>query len=145
MKHPRFLPSNVITVLAFLASGLSAFAAGSTWVPTAAAGYDFKNAAYWNNGIPNGVDAVANMNNDIVGDQTVSLQNVTLGTWNLGDANGSNKFTFNWNGGLTFQVSSGHAQLTLTAAGTSVNSLNNSLTLNSSLDITANGGQYITS
>lgn len=68
-----------------------------TWVFTApGATYNWNDPNSWTPslGFPNSPGAIANVNIDIVGDQTIRLQEpIVVGTLNLGDADGSHRFT----------------------------------------------------
>ncbi len=73
----------------------------SSWVPVAGGDYSWDDTANWSAGIPNVVDANARMTNNILGDQTVSLDtSVVIGMLLIGDLDGSHGFTLeNGSGG----------------------------------------------
>src|SRR5688572_393585 len=88
-SFPRALGAIALSALA----GVTLHAQGFTWTPVVAgSGYNWNDAPNWtpNTSFPNAAGDVANLNNDIGGDQTIRLrQNLTLGTLSLGDANAS--------------------------------------------------------
>lgn len=91
----------------------------ATWIPTAAdTAYSWTNTANWAaNAIPLGADAIARINNNIAGDQTLNLDMpVTLGRLYLGDANASHGFTIQNGlaGALVFQATAGNAGIAKT-------------------------------
>jgi len=77
------------------------------WTPTAGGTYSWNNNGNWDAAFPNVSAATANLTDNIGGDQTVNLgQTITVGTLNIGDADGSAAFTLaNGGGGLTFNNS----------------------------------------
>lgn len=87
----------------------------SQWLPTVAGNFSWTNTANWLNGaVPNSTDTVASVNNNIAGNQTITLDApLTIGRLVLGDTNATHGFTLaNGNGGgLTFDVSSGVATI----------------------------------
>lgn len=116
-----FIPGVLaITVATALTSGT---ARAQTWVPTAAGTYDWGATANWNpTTVPNSTTAVANVNIDIAGAQTINLAtgtaaNRTINDLNLGDAAGTP--------GSVITLASGVTNSTLIFGGT-----------NPSLDIT---------
>lgn len=99
-------------------------AATLVWTPTAGGTtYAWNTGANWDLGtFPNAIDDVANLNNDIAADQTVSLnQFITVGTLNIGDASGSSAFTLaaGTGGYLSFNSTTG-AQINKTTGGADV-------------------------
>ena len=110
-------------------------AASGTWNQTAAGtNYSWTDSVNWlpNTGFPNGVDDEANVNINIAGAQTISLNApITLGTLRLGDGGTAGFFTQTLsagNGGtLTFNNTSGNAQL-LRATSVNVPPVNPNLT-----------------
>jgi len=115
-------PRWAVVTLAFVAFTI-ALADGapdqSTWNLTR--GGAWGDAANWSPAtVPDGIDAIANLVNNITSDATVSLDqepvgNRTVGTLNIGDADGSHLFHVKLQGvWLQFHVSTGHANLTLT-------------------------------
>ena len=147
----RHLPN-----IAFFAAIAVLFSLGSeafaqTWVPTAAGtGYTWLSTANWSPAaVPNALGAVANVNNDILGNQTITLgANVTLGSLNYGDADGSNNFNITGANTLTFQgANAGDATfLTLSTTGTSTNTISAAVVLggSSSLTVSNYGTQLLT-
>lgn len=97
-------------------------------------------AANWTNldagtSYPSGIDAVANLINQISGTTTVTLNvPVTLGTLNIGDLSGGHSFKTS-GGTLTFDVSSGNAQLNMVNDGGNI-TIDSTVVLNDTLDIT---------
>ncbi|MEQ1903238.1 MAG: autotransporter-associated beta strand repeat-containing protein [Pirellulaceae bacterium] len=109
---PRFICDiswkvSALSIAAFLlfvsnASG-QAVNTTMTWNQTGAGAFNYTNpGAPWTGGgfgqYPSGLDAVANVNNNILGDQTINVNvfglNLQLKTFNLGDSTLSNNFTF---------------------------------------------------
>ena len=152
MKTRHFPNIAFFAAIAVLFSlGLQAFA--QTWVPTAVGtGYTWPATANWSPATsPNALGAVANVNNDILGNQTITLgTNVTLGSLNYGDADGSNNFniTAAATNTLTFQgTNAGDATfLTLSTTGTSTNTISAAVVLggSSSLTVRNYGTQLLT-
>jgi autotransporter-associated beta strand protein len=91
-----------------------------TWLPTTAGTFAWDDAANWSPGtaFPDGIGAVANLNNNIAGTQIIQLnQAITVGTLNFGDsASAFSPMTLaaGTGGTLTFQVASGNALLART-------------------------------
>jgi autotransporter-associated beta strand protein len=117
-KGPRWA-AIILAFVAFTSAIPSAHAAESTWNLTR--GGSWGDAANWSPAtVPDGIDAVANLTHNITRDAMVSLDqapagNRTVGTLNIGDADGSHVFHVKLQGvSLSFRVSSGHANLTLT-------------------------------
>lgn len=117
-----------------------------TWTPTAGGtAYNWDNAGpqnNWGTGVggsfPNAVDDVANLNNNVAGAQTISLnQAITLGTLNLGDSTSSFYafiITNGTAGSLTFDVGSGSAQINKTTiANSAPDAIGVAITLNDNL------------
>jgi fibronectin-binding autotransporter adhesin len=122
----------------------TALAATDTWNKTAAGTtYSWIDLGNWLSGssFPNGIGDVANLNIDIVGAQTISLdQVITLGKLNLGDAaSGFSAFTINagTGGSLVFDMSGGTALLErTTVVATGVNDvINANVLLNDPLTV----------
>src|SRR5829696_267675 len=98
MRSVRFILAVLLASLAVAA----AQAQTAVWVPTAAGTtYDWNLNSNWNPAtFPNGIAAVANVNNNIAGNQTIRLnQLIDLQTLNLGDSDATNTFTIAPNGG----------------------------------------------
>ncbi len=145
MHHSRSLFAGALALCLF--SDVAARAAAFTWVPTAGGTYDWNVPANWNpnTGFPGEPEDVANLNNNIAGNQTVRLrEDITLGVLNLGDAAASGAsfaFTINNFTGDTFELifESGEldvqAQLNVSATGTPTNAINVPVTLTSDLRI----------
>lgn len=96
---------------------------GSSWVPTATGSYDWNDTANWNPAtIPDSTGYLANKNNNLAGNQTVSLNiPVTLGELAVGDSGGAETTTLQKGAGgsLVFdQTENETAYLTRTADGT---------------------------
>ena len=149
MKHARTLCLISVVAVALLCC---ASAQASAWLPTAGGtAYDWNNAANWTGGVPNGVGAVADLNVDLAGAQTVRLQaSTTVGQLNLGDsaATAANYgTTFSSGTGtntLTFQAApGGTAQLNLAGTGTTINTISAPVALASDLAYNAAGGQVL--
>ena len=122
-----------------------------TWNQTAAGtGYDWQMTTNWTpNTVPNGVDAVASLTNNIAGAQTISLNGaVTLGTLNIGDSTATFLgFTLqNGTGGsLTFDVASGSAAINKTGSGTTTtDTLSATISLKSDLNVTNSSSSRLT-
>lgn len=103
---------------------------------------NWSSAASWDNldagtSYPSGMDAVANLINQISATRTVTLDvPVTLGTLNIGDVSGGHSFNIS-GGTLTFDVSTGNAQLNMLNDGGSI-TISSAIVLNDALDITLN-------
>jgi fibronectin-binding autotransporter adhesin len=122
-----------------------------TWNQTAAGtGYNWQTTTNWTpNTVPNGVDAVASLTNNIAGAQTISLNGtVTLGTLNIGDSTATFLgFTLqNGTGGsLTFDVASGSAAINKTGSGTTTtDTISATISLKSNLNVTNSAGSRLT-
>lgn len=142
MKYPRFLVLAFFTILSIGTAPAQNF----TWIPTAAGTtYNWNLGTNWNpTGFPNAAGDVANINNDILGAQTIRLmQLITVGTLNLGDSNGSHALTIamGTTGTLVFNsgVSGTPAQLNLSNAGTVTNTISAPVLLNSDLNVNLGG------
>ena len=90
---------------------------------------------------PNGIDAVANLTNDISGAATVSLnQAITIGSMTAGDSFAAfNNFTVATGTGtnsLTFDVTAGNATLTKNSPGGGNLTISAGVVLNDKLDVT---------
>lgn len=97
------------------------------WSPTAGGNFSWTNALNWLSGaIPNAANATAKVNNNIVGNQTLSLNApITVGRLVIGDANASHGFTIQSGGGsLIFDVTSGSAEILKTQGTNDVISAN---------------------
>src|SRR5689334_12954785 len=87
MPRSHHYVAAVIAVTAF-----ASVARAQTWNQTAAGTYSWNVAGNWTGGIPNGAAAIANVNNNIAGPITITLDAATAGspinlnTLNLGDA-----------------------------------------------------------
>jgi autotransporter-associated beta strand protein len=115
-----------------------------TWLFTAANTYSWNDPNSWvpSEGFPNSAGAIANLNINIVGNQTINLQQpITVGTLNFGDEDGSHTMTiapgFPGNS-LIFDSGNPNAAAKLlmsmgTAAGVAANSLAVPILLNSDL------------
>ena len=122
-----------------------------TWNQTAAGtGYDWQTITNWTpNTVPNGVDAVASLTNNIAGAQTISLNGtVTLGTLNIGDSTATFLgFTLqNGTGGsLTFDVASGSAAINKTGSGTTTtDTISATISLKTNLNVTNSSSSRLT-
>ena len=93
-KPARILTSSIAALAAIISLPQDGLA--ETWVPTAAGTtFDWGVTANWSPAsVPNGTTAIANINNNIVGAQTILLNaNRTVNDLNLGDSDGSHSFT----------------------------------------------------
>ena len=99
---------------------------------------NWNTAGNWTGGIPNGIDDIANITNQITTTRTITLDvPVTLGTMNIGDLSGGSSFTVTGNT-LTFEASGGgNATLNMINDGGNV-TISSTLQLNSALDIFLN-------
>lgn len=142
-KHTRL---HAKTLLAFtcgssLLSPLLVRAADATWVPTAAGtAYDWANNASWDPAtFPNGAGDIANLTNNIAGNQTVRLltNSITLGTLNIGDLDSTHSFTLSaTSGGLIFQGATPGAGTFINATSTSANTISAPITVASNTPLT---------
>jgi autotransporter-associated beta strand protein len=92
----------------------------------------------WIGGVPNGVDHVAELVNDITSTRTLTIDagmgaNVILGGLRIGDLTGGSSHTIA-GGTITFQVTEGNAFLTRVNKGAS-NTISSAIQLNSALDV----------
>ena len=96
---------NILWRMGFVVIALcTALPAGAqNWTQTAGGTYSWNNSGNWDAAFPNVSAATANLTDNIGGDQTVNLgQAITVGTLNIGDADGSAAFTLaNGGGSLT--------------------------------------------
>jgi len=125
---------------------ISAASAQRTWTPTAAGtSYSWQTAGNWSpSGAPSGSGATANLNNNIAGAQTISLNGaVTLGSLTLGDSDNTHAFTIaNGTGGsLTFN--NGGSGATLTETGGQTDTISATITLADNLTTTVGGSLTI--
>ncbi|MGN6644258.1 MAG: autotransporter-associated beta strand repeat-containing protein, partial [Verrucomicrobiota bacterium] len=84
----------------------------SSWIPVAGGAYSWTNLANWSAGVPSVVDANARLTNNLLGNQTISLDSpVTIGRLLIGDADGSHNFTIEDGSGgpLIFKTTVGNA------------------------------------
>lgn len=97
-------------------------------------------ASNWNNlaegtSYPSGIDAIANVAHQITATRTITLNvPVTLGTLNIGDVSGGSAYVIT-GGTLTFDVSTGAAQLNKINDGGN-DTISSAIVLNDQLDIT---------
>jgi len=95
---------------------VGSFPNDSAWIPTGAGLYSWLDTPNWaSNTIPLGIDAIARLNNNLVGSQVIDLNlPITLGQLVLGDVDGSQSFDLEdgAGGSLTFNSRSGSAFLT---------------------------------
>ena len=120
---------------------------GFTWVPSAAGSYNWTDSARWNpTTVPNAIGAIAYMNINLAGDQTVNVNTpVSLGDLVVGDSSGSQNTILQKNTSGAFvmdQTENGTAYLTRTAGGTGTVTFASDLniTLNDNLTVRSAGG-----
>ena len=133
--------------VALTAGGLLSTKANAqqTWNQTDAATYAWDIDTNWTPGpMPNAAGAVANVNNDITGAQTITIPGsmITLGTLNLGDgwASPDSKFTIGASAGagtLIFDNGANDAQLNA-AKDITAGDINNDDLINSNLKLNSN-------
>ena len=136
---------NTILATAIAAVSLPSFKTqAETWNQTAAGtAYSWLTPTNWTpNSFPNAIDASALLNNNILGDQTISLnQSITVGTLTLGDSTGAtayNRFTLNGGtgGSLIFQTTTGNASLIREDNLNNIrDTINANVVINSNLDV----------
>ena len=117
----------------------------SGWLPVAGGNYSWTNLPNWaSNTVPLGPGVTARFVNNIVGDQFISLdQPITIGRMFVGDADGSNPFTFQAGGdSLTFHSFSGPASLN--KAGDGFDRIDVAITLQTNLFVTNNAAGTLT-
>jgi MYXO-CTERM domain-containing protein len=155
MKHAPVLPSRFMASVAIVAGyviGLLPHSADAQiwmWTPTAAGtSYDWNNSDNWSpDSFPNAAGATANVNNDIVGNQTIRLQqDITIGTLNLGDSNGTHTFEIHPGSGenrLIFQSeeAGGDAYLNLFGPNDIKHTISSDIQLGGSSTLHINGAQ----
>lgn len=106
------------------------------WVPTAGGTYNWSTLSNWSGGTayPSGIDAIANITNNISANQTITLDvAVTLGILNIGDLSGGQSFTIS-GGTLTFNSSSGVSEINMRDGGGN-STITSAIVLNNELDI----------
>ncbi len=120
---PQRLCLSTFSLLSSLALTPTVIAGTDTWSPTAAGTeYGWNDPANWasTTQFPNGIGDVANVNINIAGAQTILLNApITVGTLNFGDsatAFFAQTITAGAAGSLTFDVTSGKAELARTIA-----------------------------
>jgi autotransporter-associated beta strand protein len=117
------------------------WAADYSWTNTAAgATFNWNNAGGQNNwvsGFPNAVGDGAYLTNNIVGAQTIGLnQTITVGTLKVGDFNGDRAFTVVPNGGaLVLDNGASSAVIAGSGTGAAVDLLSPNILLNSPLEL----------
>ena len=110
----------VALAIATLAAGADpVHATNSTWVPTTTFG-SWQTPANWSPAtVPNTIGDVANVNNNIVGSGTITLDGaVTLGTLNLGDTNNTGTFTLATGASGTLTMNNGGSGAQINEAAT---------------------------
>ena len=142
---PLALGANTITVVSTASGGTSTYTLTVTrtqssynWAINQAGPSSWDTVANWtpNTGPPNGIDIIANLTNNITTDNQISLASpVTIGGLNIGDASGDNAFTVASGQPITFDVSTGSATLTRSAAGASPDTINAALVLADTLAV----------
>lgn len=138
-KKRRFLSSHFFKIMAgIVASSPQAIHAQVfTWNQTApSATYNWPNAANWGGlGFPNANGDTANIDINIVGSQTIRLQqNIAIGTLNYGDSNGDNPLLLSSGTGtntLTFQsvAAGGNTFFNMLGTGTVSNTISADIAL----------------
>lgn len=131
-------------LLAFIILSLGALnrvqAATFAWNRTAAGTYSWITTTHWTpTGTPNAIGDVANLNNNISGNQVVNLdQAITLGTLNIGDSDGSHTFTLaaGTGGSLVMDVASGSAAIDKAAGANANDTISTGIQINDALVIT---------
>ena len=128
-------------ILAMIVGGTPGLsnAATFTWqVDAPTAGWNV-NGNWTTAGFPNSVGDVANLTNNITGDQVVNLnQAITLGALNLGDSDGSNSFTIagGIGGALILDSISGAASIRKAAGANALDTIAADILFNDPLTIT---------
>ncbi|CAN5781040.1 hypothetical protein BH11VER1_BH11VER1_22690 [soil metagenome] len=127
-----------------------------TWSPVVAGtGYNWNAApSNWGGAFPNAAGDVANLNNDILGAQTVRLrQDITLGVLNLGDASApgssygftvANSTSPLESFSLIFDNGVAASQINTTGSGTPTNTISAPITLHSDLSVNMGGSDFLT-
>ncbi len=148
MKKPTRNRSLHLASLASLTAviGLTSNLSAQTWVPTAfGTAYDWNVDGNWTGAFPNAAGATANVNNDIVGNQTIRLQQaITVGTLNIGDPNNSNSFSISEGvpaGVLTFQSAVAGGATSLNISATQTTTISAGISLGGTSPLTVNTGQ----
>ena len=136
---PLTFGENTITVASTAAGSTSTYTLtvtrtlnSYTWAINQAGPSSWNTSANWtpNTGVPNGIDGLANLTNNITTHNVISLASpVTIGGLAIGDASGNNAFTIAAGHPITFDVSSGSATLTRSATGNSNDIINAALIL----------------
>lgn len=111
--------------------------ATGSWNLTSANG-NWSDVTRWQGSVPNGVDQVAELINNITANRTVTIDaaipgtNVTLGGLRIGDLSGGNSFTLA-GGTLTMQATEGNAFITKQGKGGN-DTISSAIQLNSAVD-----------
>ncbi len=131
-----------IPLLALALAASVSQANAQTWTPTAAGTFAWNDNGNWSaSPFPNAVDATANLNINLAGNQTINLNEaITLGTLNIGD-NTTSFFTTTVapnSGSLIFDVTSGNATISkATASNNVVDTISAPIQLNDNLIVTS--------
>ncbi|MEZ0273702.1 MAG: beta strand repeat-containing protein, partial [Roseimicrobium sp.] len=162
-----FIGTFALALLALFWSSPSVDAATGTWVPTGGGSYFWLDTNYgdfntpitppWGvtgagtdaspfvlNPTPNAAGDVANINNDIVGNQVITLNaQILLGVLNLGDADGSHSFSIvpGEGGSLVFNNSGLTAQLNKAVGSVSTDTISTNISLVDSLAVAVAAGR----
>ena len=156
----------VAAALLAVGSPTPARAANFTWNKVDSETYSWIAPSNWTAlaGFPDDLGDVANLNNNILGDNTITLNaNVTLSTLNIGDAVGANSFiiqagviahpgilplaaeTVNTGVGSIVMDAAGSAGVAINKTGIGTDEIAALVTFNDALTITASAGQLILS
>jgi len=107
------------------------------WTDLVGGTHNWNDNANWDAAFPNAVDAVADMNKDLTGNQFINLgQNITVGSLTIGDTSGFSSVKFNAGSSLTFDVTAGNATFTHNATNVQFTEIDTAIVLNDTLDIT---------
>lgn len=142
----RFVLAGSIAVVAASVWGVAstAGAADYVWQPLNAGIYSWPTSGLWDvAGFPNATGDLANLNIDILGDQTITLDAaITIGALTLGDANGGSGYTVaaGVGGALTLNDPFGDVSINKLGSGTDLISANVAVAGGSNLTVNVNDG-----
>ena len=144
----HFSPSLAPVIATNTPLNVTAAPPGTSWLPTAGGtGYTWTESTNWNPAFsPNGIGTTAAMITDILGDQTVAMNDpITLGEFFVGDSSGAQTTLLQkgTNGSLTFdKENTGMTYLTRTAGGSGTVTFKDDLNiaLNDHLTVRTAGG-----